>query len=122
MGAYDGTRPLACHRIQGIIGALPLRVRYFSRRECPRGTWFSVMPCRTFCCRIDATILHLHYRSLPRLLASLLTSCRPQVGALPHRPLYRVAQALSRGSVTRLGALATPSRVPLMPRTSRWPR
>ena len=23
MGAYDGTRPLACHRIQGIIGALP---------------------------------------------------------------------------------------------------
>src|SRR2546422_11034360 len=83
MGAYDGTRPLACHRIQGIIGALPLRVRYFSRRECPRGTWFSVMPCRTFCCRIDATILHLHYRSLPRLLASLLTSCRPQVGALP---------------------------------------
>ena len=86
-----------------------LRVRNSSMTTRPRGWSFSGMPCLTFCRRLDATILDLDDRSLPRFLGSLLPSAGPQVCAMPDRRLHRVAQALFRGSVTQLGALATRS-------------
>ena len=45
-----------------------------------------------------------------------------QIRVIPDHRLNRVTKTFSRGSITRLGALATASRVPLMPRNPRWPR
>ena len=98
-----------------------LRVRYFSLAACQEPTESEDPWSPTFC-RRQPPSFRLMLRVFPRLLRGFLTAGRAQIRVVPDHCLNRVTKTLSRGSVTRLGALATPSRVPLKPRTSRWPR